>query len=227
VASSVFGHNLNLDRLKLIYRTNGTPGTAECGGSVGKWQPLIPQSGSGTRKFWATVLGITDGAINFSKPVGTPTDNTWGSCVRDIVGTTPAATTGTAVQEHDGRVLSNASQVVPFSTAQFISQGSSVITDNRGGRTVLNSIDFDNGNGATSVSPFLLQQSFKSPTTTADASRPVYNVVETSRLASDARLAELLSGSSSKLCSDATAKKIIQRYGFDLSPTCGATSKTN
>ena len=221
LGSSVFSHNLNLDRLKTIYRTNGVPGTSDCGGALGKWAPLIPQSGSGTRGFWATVLGITDGAIDTTKAAGTAPDNTWGSCVRDTVG-------GNPVQEHDGRVLTANNQIAPFSTAQFIAQAAAVIPDNRGARTTLNAIDFDNNTGATSVSPFVLQQSFKSGTVAANnGSRPVYNVVQTSRLASDSRLSGLLSGPTSVLCNNAASKTIIQRYGFDLNPSCGDTTKVN
>ena len=213
--------NADLSLLKTIYTKNGVPGTTDCGGIAGKWAPLIPQAGSGTRNFWAQIIGISTanrGTIDTTKLATTPADPTaWGSCVRDTVG-------GLPVQEHDGTVLTAAGSIVPFSTAQFISQGAQVIQDKRGGRTVLNAIDFDNAGGANSVSPFILQQNFKSATTAAnDNTRPIYNVVETAKLASDTRLAGLISGPTSTLCSSATAKALIQRFGFDLPPLSGGT----
>lgn len=209
--------NANIDDLRAIYRLNGTPGSPACGG----FSPLIPQAGSGTRNFFATLMGIT---VNTVITTGTPAANQWGTCVRDTT------SSGTPVQEHDGRVLTTAGALVPFSTAQFIAQGSQVIGDNRGGRTVLNAIDFDNGNGATSVSPFILNQDYKSTATAANnATRPVYNVVETAKVTPgnakyDAQLDTLLT---STICTNTTSRTIIQRYGFDLIATCGSKTKTN
>ncbi len=86
---------------------------------VPDFAPLIPQSGSGTRNSWATLMGISNTTL--------PT------CVKDTVN-------GQPLQEHDGAKLGAANQLVPFSVAQFIAQQAGTIPDTRSGAQ-LGSID--------------------------------------------------------------------------------------
>jgi hypothetical protein len=217
---------LNFNTLKAIYTANGTPGSTACLSSA----PLLPASGSGTRSFWATFLGITDSTIG--------TAGSWGTCVQDTKG-------GTPIQEHDGRVLTAANELVPFSVAQYIAQSTGVITDIRGTAS-LGGIDFTSAGNATtnSVSPFVLNAEsstanpgFKGPN--GNATRTVYNVVPTDLIdnaftppagASQIPIAfsqlarDTFVGPTSKICQATT---VIQRLGFGLVDGCGATTTTN
>ncbi len=80
--------------------------------------PELPQAGSGTRKFWLSYLGITEGQQ--------------GSCVIDHQGTT-------LFEEHDGRNLTD-NAIMPLSIAQYIAQMQGTLADIRG-REVLGTID--------------------------------------------------------------------------------------
>lgn len=95
----------------------------KCGSASIK--PVLPQSGSGTRSFWLSTIGVTEGDIT--------------------AGTYPCLTgAGTAAsrsyqQEHDGRALQK-DEIMPFSIAQWQSQATAVVTDVRG-KAVLGVID--------------------------------------------------------------------------------------
>ncbi|MFG1669661.1 substrate-binding domain-containing protein [Streptomyces sp. Y7] len=128
--------------------------------------PLVPQSGSGTRSFFLTQIG----------------NPTLGSCV------------GT-MQEHDGRALTSAAHIAPYSVAKYTAQTGGLIEDVHGA-TVLNTIDG------------------------GEYSRPVYNVVETARL-SEAGIAGTFVGAGSKVCQDTAT---IEVYGFGTVSDCGSTS---
>jgi ABC-type phosphate transport system substrate-binding protein len=198
-ASSSLPHKLNINTLKALYTANGTPGSAACS----NFAPLIPTAGSGTRGFFATLLGITDATIG--------TAGSWGTCVADT------QANGNPIQEHDGRFLTAGNQLVPFSTAQFIAQQSAVIADIRGSAS-LGAIDFGASGTANAISPVALQTSYGS------ATRPLYNIVSTDALA-DTRITDALVGPSSKVC---LATSTIQQYGLaPLGSTCGNTQKTN
>lgn len=204
--NSSLPHKLNLNSLKAIYSANGTPGTAACNNSA----PLLPSFGSGTRSFFATLLGLTDAAL------GTGVSNSWGTCVADV------NAAGTAIQEHDGRFLTASNQIIPFSTAQFIAQQGATIQDARGSAT-LGSIDFSASGTANAISPVALQTTFGTGT------RPLYNVVSTDAYTSGSAsfnqtLVDALVGSTSKVCQ---ATSTIQQYGLATNATCGDTSKKN
>ncbi|MFC6356683.1 substrate-binding domain-containing protein [Luethyella okanaganae] len=71
--------------------------------------PLIPQSGSGTRSFWQSKLGLsTEG---------------FGTCVTDR---------GNTVQEHKGDAITGVGEIVPISIAQYIAQSNGKVNDARG-----------------------------------------------------------------------------------------------
>ena len=181
-------HSISKADLTAIYSAN----TGSC---VGALQPLLPALGSGTRTFFIQSLGLTDVAIGAS---GGP-----GTCVKDVT------STGAAIQEHDGRFLSNANQLIPFSTAQFISQQAGFIPSLLG-RASLGAID--TGSGA--ISPLQLKTNF-------GLTREVYNVVGTNALGSNAALSSTFAGSSSKVCQ---ATSTIDHYGFAADPDCGSTT---
>lgn len=156
---STIGKKFTLDFLKSVYTRNGAAGSAACLGVV----PLLPQGASGTRSFWASVMGVTDwdfggtgaGAIPTTPP--SSTTQTWGSCVTggaanpmgfgtaagngNIADRQGGTATGTPIEEHDGRVLTGTNMVVPISIAQNIGQGSQVLTDLRGA-SQLATVDF-------------------------------------------------------------------------------------
>ena len=197
-ASSSVPHTLNKADLVAIY-------TANTGACI--LEPLLPSAGSGTRSFWATALGLTD-AFGVT--------NGWGSCVKDV------SASGTPIQEHDGRFLTNGNQLIPISTAQFIAQQAGVIADIRGNAS-LGSIDFDGAGGANAISPVVLQQTFGTNT------RPVYNVVSTNAIttgnaAFNQKVVDVFVGLTSKVCANSIT---IQQYGLAPLATCGDTSKKN
>lgn len=97
--NGLVGSQATVADLQQIYQCNVTG-----------FQPLIPQSGSGTRTSWATLMGISA--------------TTLPSCVLDTLG-------GTVIEEHDGSRFTNSTQIVPFSVAQYIAQMFGVITDRR------------------------------------------------------------------------------------------------
>ncbi|MFI0724531.1 hypothetical protein [Streptomyces sp. NPDC021224] len=162
--------------------------------------PLVPQTGSGTRKFWAQKLGFD--------PVNLP------SCVSDH------AKNGAQVEEHDGSGLQRtvaadgAEDIVPFSIAQWIAQSNSTTTkvrDRRNG-AVLESVD---SASPTTGSPAVLNTAFP-------INRDVYNVIKTTRL-TETDIALAFVGATSKVCTNTAT---IQLYGFGLLTHCGDTTLT-
>jgi ABC-type phosphate transport system substrate-binding protein len=190
------GHKLAKSDLVAIYTAN----TPNCFNK----EPLLPAMGSGTRSFFVGQLGLSDVAI------GAP--NGPGTCVKDTLN-------GTPIQEHDGRVLVDAAQLIPFSVAQYQSQAADVIP-NQLGSAALGAIDVSaNPDGALSnaVGPTALQGSFP-------FARPVYNVVPTNQLTAGTPTNNLFNGPTSQVCS---ATPTIERYGFAHATNCGDTSKKN
>jgi hypothetical protein len=183
-------HSLTKAQLVSIYSAN----TGSC---VGTFTPLLPPLGSGTRTFFVQSLGLTDVAIGAT---GGP-----GTCVKDV------DSAGTPIQEHDGRFLTNANQLEPFSTAQYIAQQAGYIS-NQLGRAALGAVDV--GAGAGSVSPLQLK-------TTFGLTREVYNVVGTNALGSSTALSSTFATSSSKVCQATTT---IEHYGFAADSNCGNTT---
>lgn len=166
-------------------------------------RPLLPQQNSGTRNFWVTALGTTEAAL------------TAGGKATDL---------GNTVIEHDGSFLKTDGDIVPFSIAQFISQGNyrtlpTAVVERRG-NIALSSID-----GAKPIvyAGGLVQLNADFP-----VSRLVYNVVETRALttttptSSDSAIQAAFAGSGSSICAATTQ---IKQYGFGTIGTqCGNTS---
>jgi hypothetical protein len=191
-------HKLQKADLVAIYSANGTPGSAAC-----IFQPLLPPAGSGTRSFFLTSLGLSDVAIGAP---GGP-----GTCVQDTLN-------GIGVQEHDGRFITNAEQLAPFSTAQYIGQSTDAIP-NQLGRAVLGAIDF-----AANDPNFKQASSSLSLNGTFTFNRPLYNVDPTAQTTGNTLTQRTFVGSTSAVCSATTT---IQLYGLGLNSSCGDTSKKN
>ncbi len=119
-ASSSVPKTLGLADLKAIYTCD--PAYVGTGPNY-TIKPILPQSGSGTRSFWETTMGITDTDVN----------NKVYPCI--VNGTK----NGQLIEEHTGTVLDDSS-LVPFSVAQFTAQTNDVAPDRRG-RAQLGVID--------------------------------------------------------------------------------------
>jgi len=167
--------------------------------------PLIPQSGSGTRSFWLGKMGLTEATIA-------------GTCVKDV------NSAGVSVEEHNGNTLTDPGDIVPFSISQYISQGNhtaiastyGVNLVERKGQVTLGSI-----NG---VAPIRVVAGKTVPNATFPVNRLVYNVVSAARAAdtSDA-INTTFVGSSSAVCSKTA---LIQAFGFSTIANCGVTTIT-
>lgn len=191
--------------LRNIYRSVSTSYTDNDFNTV-TIRPLIPQSGSGTRKFWVgTALGLVDGGSS----------NTLGNTVTSINNT---------VEEHNGTFVTGAGDIVPFSVAQYIAQGNhaalpTTVVERRG--------NIQLGNIGTKK-PYLVSSNGGAVLNTGfPVTRLVYNVVQTSRLsgtsAADVALQNTFVGSTSLVCSQSA---LIQKYGFATTSQCGTTTRT-
>lgn len=164
--------------------------------------PLLPQAGSGTRKFWAATLG-------FSPNAPLP------SCVSDV------AKNGAAVQEHNGNALQrtiaadSSEDIMPFSIAQHIAQGRSLpgVTDRRNGALLetVNSVQPLSGGNLNTSFPI---------------HREVFNVIQTTRL-TETKIKTAFVGATSKVCTSKynATTSYINEYGFGTdTANCGNTT---
>jgi hypothetical protein len=133
---------LSLAQLTTVYN---------CGGGA-NFKPLLPQFGSGTRKFFLQKLGFTDAADFTSQPNHT--------CISQV------DAGGKPLLENTGTLITDPKQVVPYSIAQYLAQVNGVVPDVHG-TTLLGSIG--------SISPAV-------PNTDSVMVRDVYNVVPNSQL---------------------------------------------
>jgi len=193
------GGAINLADLQAIYSANGTPGSAACF----NLRPLLPKFGSGSRSFFGTVLGKTDAAL----------PGPWGTCVRDK--TLDGA--GVDIQEHDGRFLSSADQLIPYSVAQFKTETKGVLANDIHGSAFLGSIDFANGNGLTALDPFDVLNY-------GTATRPVFNVVPTAETTNGSTTQTVFVGQNSLACQQTA---VIKSYGFAPLPATGIPGQPN
>ena len=168
--------------------------------------PLVPQSGSGTAKFWASTLGFSDTSL--------PT------CVKRV--NTDA--TPVTLEEHNGTSIDDAGDIVPFSIAQYIAQGNhasiaqafGVSVLERRGNVALGSIG---GQPAVRESGTLTVMNPNFPVT-----RSVFNVVSSARAigaSPDATIVSTFVGATSAVCSQGA---LIQAFGFSSIANCGDTT---
>lgn len=124
-----------------------------CG--IASIQPMLPQFGSGTRKFFLQQLGFTD-AADFTSQAGH-------TCIKQT------DVNGNPLLENTGNLLTAANQIEPYAISSFIAQQSREAPDVHGS-TVLGEID--------GKLPLLLN-------TASTMARDVYNVVPTNQLTVD------------------------------------------
>ncbi|MEW2519612.1 hypothetical protein [Actinacidiphila alni] len=169
--------------------------------------PLVPQAGSGTRKFWASTLGFSPNAPLLP-------------CLSDV------AKNGAAVQEHNGNALQrtiaadNSEDIMPFSIAQHIAQGRSLpgVTDRRNG-AVLESVTV----GSTTFAPL----SGTNLNTSFPVKRDVYNVLPNARVTGETLIRNTFVTTSTHTANICTAKfgststTVINQYGFGTAANCG------
>ncbi len=169
--------------------------------------PLVPQSGSGTAKFWASTLGFSDTAL--------PT------CVKRVNTDANPAT----IEEHNGTTIDDAGDIVPFSIAQYIAQGNHASLYSAFGVNVAER----RGNvalGAINGQPAVRQNAGTGPTTTVmnpsfPVTRSVFNVVSTGRITGSDPIVATFVGGTSAVCSQSA---LIQKFGFQTVANCGDTT---
>jgi hypothetical protein len=158
--------------------------------------PLLPQSGSGTRKFWDSTFSLTEGSLP--------------SCVTDLNGTT---------EENDGSSLTGPGDIMPFSISQYIAQGNwsslPAPTTQRTKAAVLGAID--------GIQPFVLSGNTVVQNPSFEINRLVYNVVSTARL-TDPTIAATFVGTSSAVCSNTAIIK--EYGFATIGSICGETTLT-
>lgn len=202
-ANTTVPRNLTKTDLTAIYSSaNGASVVLESGVSVtvglqgtgADIVPFIPQSGSGTRSFWLSSLGLNEA--------------TKGAAVADTY------SGGTLVQEHDGGVLAAVTNAItPFSIAQHIAQGNSTALQNRYNVTVN-----DRRNGAVlatvdGVSPLAGGEL----NTAFPLARPVFTVVQHAEIATSSDLSGAFVGAGADSVYEATSSEdsyVIEDFGF-------------
>lgn len=147
------------------FKNNTNPASAT------NFKALIPQAGSGTRKDWLSVVGITE----------TDLANGLYPCVTDQADLGPRRAAGdpasNPIQEHDSRAVNNFA-VGPVSIAQWIAQKGGAIADVQGA-AVMGTIKATGADAAVSY-PIQLSATFGNVGVPADnlaATRTVYNVL--------------------------------------------------
>ena len=108
------------------------------------------------------------------------------------------------MQEHDGRVLTEDNELVPFSIAQYVAQTAGVQTDRRGSSVLANVA------GTSSLAAGA----------STHLKRDVYNIVPTNKLAT-APWSTVFVGGSSLLCQETAT---INTFGFATHANCGSTT---
>jgi len=208
------------------------------------------QSGSGTGGVWATTVGYTrETSANIA--AYTVCKNTSGGA--DYTGSPSGALTGTnagKLQENDtvglkakgvaikalaANASANIQVIVGMSAGNFIARANGVSSASIATGVRIGGISNDGssnnlglpyGNGSTEWNG----SSQITPNTTfynnSTFGRTLYNVFDSGRV-TDPDIESLFIGSSSALCSDATAISIVTTFGFtQLSSGCGGTSVT-
>lgn len=206
--------NQTFARIKQFYECKNSSGTVLANPAT---KAMLPQLGSGTRKFWLLTLFNNETADSTNTTLGaTITSNTTtglisAGCVengRDEF--TPTANPEN-IQEHTGGQV-NDNEITPYSVGQWTSQASGVTTEARG-KTTLGQVSGTN--------PF---------TAGAFIQRSLYNVfpaayIPTTNTSAEATAARtLFLGSGSQICG-ATSAAIVQRFGLFAAPDCGDTSQ--
>lgn len=229
LSTSNVPRQLTKGQLKSIYQCS-----FHAPGALQTIQPLLPQDSSGTRQYFvAQILGgggtQTIPAAGAGGAVVEGTGTGLGSCVVN------KAQDGSDIVEHDGTYITNANQLIPFSTAQYIAQISGFTADNNLGRAALGAISpsaSTTSGGVNQTTEPYTSTLYNNPSTGAAGSalkRDVYNVVQTSRITVgganyDANFASIFlnnvtaPSTPALICAQAAT---IQKFGFNPSTSCG------
>lgn len=183
---SSINRNLSVASLKTIYTQTGTT-------CLASFLPLLPQFGSGTRKFFLeNVLGLGAGTdvANYAGPGGLH------PCVSD------KDSAGNPLLENTGNLLSDDKQIEPYSVSSWIAQTTKNVLDVHG-VTLLGNIA---GTPSLTIN------------TSATGTRPVFNVVPNVLVAPGSNTNAVFVGPGSQVCQNTTT---ILQQGFVTNPNCG------
>jgi ABC-type phosphate transport system substrate-binding protein len=192
--------SLTTAQLAAIYKCTSRTWNTVGGTSTATIKPFLPQSGSGTRAFFETAIGITDAQV--------------GSCVNSTV------------QENEGTnaLLKDPNAIVPYSVAKFIAQvfhsgpGQNKFGTDQHGTLKLNKINGLAPTTGTGTSTTI------NPLFSAAFIRTVFNVVRTATTTDHIpAYEEVIFGTHGYICLHPTT---VKNYGFlALSGSqCGAVS---
>jgi hypothetical protein len=243
------GHAASLTTAQLQALYNGTTGTGQPGPGVitladgDTVKACIMQSGSGTRSFWETALGVTDANV--------VTSTNFTAC-----GST------NEIEENSGNSFLTRAQalggtttdyVIPFSAGAFASQANGVALDQSANlRTAENTQTLLGIGSPDSVAPLTVSGGVFSPSTNyyhgigtvVKYNRNLYVVAPTCKLvggsstnftcAADPVLVALFANSTAAICQTGagTAQATANAFGFDTldgtngEPTCGSLTTT-
>jgi hypothetical protein len=188
-AGSSINRNLSVATLKTIYTQTGT----SC---LAAFEPLLPQFGSGTRKFFLeNVLGLGSGAdvANYAGPTGLH------PCVKDT------DTAGNPLLANAGNLLISDKQIVPYAVSAWIAQTTKNVSDVHG-VTLLGNIA---GIPSTTVHIH------------ATGTRPVFNVVPNVLVQGPSNSKTVFVGPTSLVCQNTAT---ILKQGLVPNPNCGDTT---
>lgn len=216
VAPSTLWAIYNCEATRIITKTGQTTKLVNDSYTLGAGEtsttirPYIPQSSSGTAKYWQGASGAKFG----SSLASCVKRNIWGGSAYD----------GAAVQEHDGTAIENvAGAIMPFSIPKWIgmAKGLPGVTDVRHGAVLgtLNGVAPTSGSG----SGLVINPDFLTDSNTSYLTRNVYHVVPY-RLVTDPTTLEyrMFKGRTSLVCA---ASDTIANYGFGvLTATSGVNS---
>jgi ABC-type phosphate transport system substrate-binding protein len=199
---------LSTAQLKAIFTCTSTKWNQVGGTSTATIKPFLPQSGSGTRAFFLTAIGVTDAQV--------------GSCVTQ------------GVQENQGTDarLKNIDAIAPYSVAKFIAQKfHSALPghtpgpgQNKFGRDEHGTLKLDSINGKAPTTGTGSSTTIN-PGFTPSFMRNVFNVVRTATTADKIpAYLEPIFGKGGFIC--AKAGTTVKNYGFLPLPstTCGSVS---
>ncbi|MCW2854420.1 MAG: hypothetical protein JWR52_35 [Marmoricola sp.] len=183
--------------------------------------PTLPQSASGTRKFFASAAGIS---------------NTQGANAA-YVSDAPGSVTGTGApyEENNGRALTVAGAIIPFSAAQWISQqtGAATNTLNNTTMAIASFIDTSNvvnaaviGSGSSAAQgPMFGSTDFSGNFNVAPVpgvgvfNRDTYDIIAASFIGGTPKqsaLVSTLSGGGTGQIFSSGGKTIIKKFGFGV-----------
>ncbi len=225
--TSALPRTLTLAQLQAYYTCqssvvgNGTGGPADEDGYLRS--PVLPQSGSGTRLFWETLMGITDTAVGS----GTFGSGTLGCIINGVNPDNPSQ----IWEEHTGTLLTD-DEIEPYSVAQYEIQAEGLITDLRG-RSLLG--DIQTGSAVWQPQVVNAPGSQTGVAVPSGFEREVYNVVPTTDITGSGALPteihQVFVGATSDLCSPTAFSGKIQatilQYHLLPDPNCGSTTLTN